>query len=204
MKLTYFNLRARGEPARLILEQAGVAYEDHRIESPFADPGPWMEYKSKTPYGQLPVLKDGDLEIAQSMTIARYVANKTGLGGNNAAESAQMDEVVDTLSDATNKQYDAFLFEKDETKKKELQKAFNSTYLPNLFSQLEKRLAERGCEYFAAGRLSWADILFFHFAVELPDQEVIKGYKLINMLFTRVANLPKIKCWVDRRPVTAV
>jgi len=204
MKLTYFNLRARGEPARLILEQAGVAYEDHRIESPFVDAGPWMEYKPSTPYGQLPVLKDGDVEIAQSMTIARYIANKHGLGGNNALESAQMDEIVDALSDATNKQYDAFLFEKDENKKKDLQKAFNGTYLPTLFSQLEKRLAERGCEYLAAGRLSWADICFFHFAVELPDQEIIKGYKLLNMLYTRIANLPKIKCWVDRRPKTAV
>ena len=58
------------------------------------------------------MLKDGDVEIAQSMTIARYIANKHGLGGNNAMESAQMDEIVDTLSDATNKQYDAFLFEK--------------------------------------------------------------------------------------------
>ena len=35
LKLTYFNGRGRGEPARLILAQAGVEYEDNRIE--FAD-----------------------------------------------------------------------------------------------------------------------------------------------------------------------
>ena len=30
-KLTYFNGRGRGELSRLILAQAGVDYEDHRI-----------------------------------------------------------------------------------------------------------------------------------------------------------------------------
>ena len=32
IKLTYFNLRGRAEPSRLILAQAGVQYEDHRIQ----------------------------------------------------------------------------------------------------------------------------------------------------------------------------
>ena len=30
-KLTYFNGRGRGELSRLILAQAGIDYEDHRI-----------------------------------------------------------------------------------------------------------------------------------------------------------------------------
>ena len=32
IKLTYFDLKARGETARLILAYAGVAYEDERVE----------------------------------------------------------------------------------------------------------------------------------------------------------------------------
>jgi glutathione S-transferase len=203
VKLTYFNLRARGEPARLILEQAGAEYEDHRLESPFVDIAPWVAYKPSTPYGQLPVLCDNGVEIAQSMTIARYCANKYGLAGSNALENAQMDEIVDTVSDGTEKQYNAFLFEKDETKKAELQKTFNDEILPNLFKALEKRLGERG-EFFAANKLSWADIIFYHFAAELPDKEVIKGYPKLDALFNKVANQPKIKSWVEKRPPSAV
>ena len=32
LKLTYFNAKGRAEVARLILAQAGIEYEDNRIE----------------------------------------------------------------------------------------------------------------------------------------------------------------------------
>jgi prostaglandin-H2 D-isomerase / glutathione transferase len=40
-KLTYFNLRGRGEVARLIFAAAGVEYEDKRLE--FSE---WPEVKA--------------------------------------------------------------------------------------------------------------------------------------------------------------
>jgi hypothetical protein len=39
-KLTYFNLRARGELARLLFAAAGVEYEDIRLEK-----AQWLELK---------------------------------------------------------------------------------------------------------------------------------------------------------------
>ena len=59
-------------------------------------------------------------------------------------------------------------------KKAALQKAFADEGLPNTFKALEKRLIERGGEYMAAGKLSWADIIVYYFAAELPDKEVNK------------------------------
>ncbi len=37
--------------------------------------------KDKTPFGQLPFLEDGEVKIAQSMAIARYLARKYKLDG---------------------------------------------------------------------------------------------------------------------------
>ena len=45
IKLTYFNLRARAEPARLVLAYAGAKYEDVRLPAPWDNPKPWADLK---------------------------------------------------------------------------------------------------------------------------------------------------------------
>jgi len=40
-KLTYFNVKARGEPIRLIFAAAGVEYEDFRLEK-----SDWPQWKA--------------------------------------------------------------------------------------------------------------------------------------------------------------
>ena len=71
IKLTYFNLRARAEPARLVLAYAGAKYDDVRLPAPWDNPKPWATLKPTTPYGQCPLLEwDGEV-IAQSMAITR-------------------------------------------------------------------------------------------------------------------------------------
>ena len=68
----------------------------------FANTGPSL--KSKTPYGQLPVLtvtSDGkSVEIADSFAIQRYVAKKAGLFGSNDEEAAQIDGFGESVNDA--------------------------------------------------------------------------------------------------------
>jgi len=202
LKLTYFNLRARAEPARLILKQAGVEFEDCRLPAPWDDAAPWTALKPVTPFGVLPLLCVDGTVVSQSRTIARYLAHEHGLAGANALENAQMDEIVDALADAIDAQYAAYLFEKDETKKAQLQKDFNEKTLPPLIKNIERRLTERGGEYLVGGKLSWADICVYHFATELPDQTQVKASCKVSGLVQRVGNQPNIKKWVDSRPET--
>merc|ERR1719402_1582665 len=124
-----------------------------------------------TPFGQLPMLCVDGTVISQSRTIARYVAVENGLAGKNAMENAQMDEIVDALSDATELQYNAYLFEKDETKKAQLQKDFNEKTLPTLIKNIDRRLTE------------------------LADQSLVKANCKLNALMERVASQPNIKKW---------
>ena len=56
IKYTYFDLRVKGEPARLLLAYGGVKYEDERIPCPWDDPEPWASKKGTTPWGQMPLL----------------------------------------------------------------------------------------------------------------------------------------------------
>ena len=91
--LTYFNCRDRGELSRLILAAGGLEYKDNRIGTPFGDT--WKEMKPNTPFGGLPVLEyDGEI-FAQSVTIARFLAKKTGLASGNDLEQAKADMIVD-------------------------------------------------------------------------------------------------------------
>ena len=101
-KLYYFNGKGRGEVIRLIFAAAGQKYEDIRIEG--AD---WPEYKPKSPLGQAPFLEvfyNGKvLQIAQSLTIARFLARKFGLAGKTLEEQVEVemygDQIADLLSE---------------------------------------------------------------------------------------------------------
>ena len=71
IKYIYFDLRVKGEPARLLLAHGGVKYTDERIELGWNDPKPWTELKPTMPWGQLPMLQWNGESICQSMAICR-------------------------------------------------------------------------------------------------------------------------------------
>ena len=85
-KLVYFDTTGRAEPIRWMFYHAGQDFEDSRIQG--AD---WPKLKATTPTGQLPYLEVSghDKPLVQSLSIARYVARKTGLAGKDDYEMAQ-------------------------------------------------------------------------------------------------------------------
>ena len=54
------------------------------------------------PGGQLPVLEIDGIKIGQSMSIARYLANKFKLAGKTDIEKAQADMIIDCIQDMAN------------------------------------------------------------------------------------------------------
>jgi glutathione S-transferase len=55
-----------------------------------------------TPFGQVPILEVDGRVLAQSNTIARYLARKHGLAGKGEWEQAQADMYADNINDLLN------------------------------------------------------------------------------------------------------
>lgn len=51
------------------------------------------------PMGQMPVLEVDGHRVHQSISMARYVAKRVGLGGTNDWENLILDTAVDTVND---------------------------------------------------------------------------------------------------------
>ena len=75
LKLTYFDFDGgRGEPARLALHIAGIAFEDHRIAGQ-----DWPAFRDRTPFLAMPILEVDGQRITQSNSINRYIGKLAGL-----------------------------------------------------------------------------------------------------------------------------
>ncbi len=118
MKLTYFGGRYKAEVARILLAYGNVDYENVRIkDEDWADLKEsegeahelWRQLRCSysrllcqipdTPFGLLPNLEVDGQVIAESIAICRFIAKKVGLYGSDPLEQAQIDMVIDNLSD---------------------------------------------------------------------------------------------------------
>merc|ERR1712227_871746 len=172
IKLVYFNVKGRAETARLVLAYAGVKYEDKRIEG-----AEMAALKPTLPFGQLPVLEYKGTTICQSMTIARFLANEFGLAGDTPIEKAQVDEVVDSISDFQNALY---------------------------ATHFEKILQKRGGQYFAGNKVTWAEMHFYQIMEIVLGQNsgALDAFPKLKSLNERIKLIPNIKKWLEERPAT--
>ena len=134
---------------------SGVRYIDQRLTA-----DQFNKVKPRLPYGQLPTIKVEGEVVCTSMAIARLLADKYGLAGNNNLERAQADEIVDTVNDIINKRIVA-MFETNEEKKLELMRDLMCEVIPTALARLDSRLQERGGQFFVGNNLSWADLHVF-------------------------------------------
>jgi len=200
-KLTYFNARGKAEPIRLLFAQAGVEYEDHRIEKE-----EWPAVKPNTPFGQIPVLEVDGVKLCQSNAIARYVAKKFHLAGKTELEQAQVDMLIDCFEDATKPVF-GFMLESDEAKKTVLKTKYIDEQLPGYLTSIENLLKHNhgGDGFFVGTELTWADIAFAHFvgrASMVSKDDFLTKFPKLQALKNRVEDQPKIKEWIKKRPVT--
>lgn len=198
IKFSYFDLRVKGEPARLLLAYSGAKYEDDRVVCPWDNMEPWMKLKPTLPYGQLPCLRwNGEL-VCQSMTICRFLAREFGIAGRNSLEMAQVDEIVDAIQDAIEANYKAW---NNKANRREELKTLTEKTFPAALSLLEKRLTERGGQFMVGNSFSWADLhLFYLCSEDFLSPTVLSSFPKLSNLVSRIGQMPNIKNWMETRP----
>jgi len=199
-KLVYFNGRGRAEPSRLIFEYAGVKYTDHRIEG--AD---WPGLKSKTPFGQLPILDidNGKVILSQSKAIARYLGNEFNLVPKDHIQAAKGDMLVDGYDDVQ-KHFVPWFQEKDPAKKKELWQKLETEQIAPFLKLYEKFLVDNGTGYFVSNSVTWADLYIFETLHRTRDMSphMFEGHAKLTEFINKIEKEPKIHAWLEKRPKT--
>ena len=180
---------------------------------------------SDYPFGQVPVLEVDGKMLGQSNSIARYLAKKHGLAGQDDWEEAMANMYADSLMDVINAGL-PYRFESDPEKKKQLlQELVTKNVRPHI-QLIEKRLAENGTGYLVGSsvsckfvklslaelisydsrpiQLTWADLGYADviptFLELVPD--LLDNAPHLKKLINAIEAIPSIKKWIETRPVT--
>jgi glutathione S-transferase/truncated hemoglobin YjbI len=197
LSLTYFGLPGRGEAIRMAAKIGGIPMEDNRLGF-----DTWPELKPKTKTGQLPFLKVGDVEIAQSRAILRYIGKLAGLYPWDPLEAALVDEAMENLEDQAMKPIAGTMKMSPEEKLKaraELIK--DGETIMTFFKKLDAQLAASPSGFLVGSSLTIADLEYFTilgFFYEGPfvdgvgDQQLLNKFANIQLFRHKIASTPTI------------
>jgi len=201
IELSYFPIRGRAEPLRLILEATGTKYTEH-------NPKDWSKEKAaglesgKLPFGQLPQVKSGDFTIVQTASILRFLGKKLNAYGSTVPETASIDQFVEAAQDLRLPYLRLIYHQKLEEKAKEEHKKTVQDSLHNV----EAILKRTKTEYIASNKLSIADATWFD-VVDLHVRiysDLLDSYPLLKAWYEKFSNLPTIKSYISDRRHKAV
>ncbi|MEW5313933.1 MAG: hypothetical protein WDW38_005464 [Sanguina aurantia] len=193
--LKYFDVSARGEAARLLLELGGVPFTDEMMS--FAD---WPAYKSSTPFGQAPCLEvdGGKVLLAQSGAINRYCAKLAKLYPEDFLEAAFVDMIVCQSDDCIEPIYATNTIKDNDAKllaRAEVVKGVVSGRMTKLGEYLESLKTP----FFGGSTPNFADVITFAnnsfmqsgFLEGIP-LDVLSAFPVLKAHHARMANFPAI------------
>lgn len=197
--VVYFAVRARAEPARMILEYGKIPYCDESPGVHFRVNGGWKEAKHLTPNGQLPLLIVDGETISQSGTISRYCAGLVpGLVPADAVKAAQCDAIYETANELMSVNPIVNVFKDDvfAAKKKEY---FEET-LPNRLKCLAKQLGDG--PFFLGAQPHYCDFGCYHVLSNtvLLDPSALDAFPNVVRFMERFESLPGVSEYLAMRP----
>lgn len=199
-KLHYFNLKGRGELARLVLAYAKVPYDDVRYT-----PEEWAKKKDDMPFGQVPVLEWRSQLLPQSRAIVRFLAHRHGLAGKDEWHAARIDAYLELIFETVEDIRPVFTAGEDQEKRKQALDHFMEHSMEPLSKRLEKQLADNDSGYLIGHHISVADLgvlYIYDFVSSMTGSDCVPKTKCLAALYQRVRELPAIKAWLEKRPAT--
>ncbi|KAI4470694.1 glutathione s-transferase [Holotrichia oblita] len=109
-----------------------------------------MDLTLPMPFGTLPIYEENGKIVSQSVAIARYVAKKVGLTGDNNWEDLEIDAMVDTINDLRIK-LSGIYEEKNEKRKQDLKTTHLTETIPFYLERLNN-IAEKNGGFLVAGK----------------------------------------------------
>jgi len=160
-RIVYFDIRGRAEAIRLMLEDLGEPYDDERVRSSEA----WAALKPHTPFGALPIYREGDLEFAQAQAIYRHIARTRDLYGTNERERVECDVGAEALNEAI-ENFWRFFWEPDYADKTD---AFERGALAETLLDLERWFtrATNTPQFWVDDRLTYVDFIAWRYLDEV-------------------------------------
>jgi glutathione S-transferase len=203
--LTYFNVFARAEVPRLMLEDAGVDYDYVAVDyaSNWGETKAKLIAEGKLPFGQVPLYEEpGGLALVQSAAIARYVAKKHGYAGTSALEEALIDQAAEGANDTYVALATAFYGSAPDQRDAAVGKVVKET-LPGHLASFNKLLEKNGNQGFLVGsKLSYADLALYRAVHMIPKADdggdVLDSYPAVKKLVTAVSERERIKAYLAR------
>lgn len=180
--LGYWNIRGLASPIRLLLEYAGVEYEDKLYKCgppPTFDRSDWLNEKFTLglDFPNLPYYIDGDVKLSQSDVILRHLARKHNLAGKTEADNLRVELLASQVRDY-HIDFARICYNPDFAKLKD-------DYIKTLPDKLKALTAFLGDRKFAAGDyVTYVDFLLFEYLEGqsylvkdlLKDSPVLEAY----------------------------
>lgn len=183
--LTYFDVRGRAEPIRVMLIDLGVEFDERRITM-----DEWPALKPTFLFGQVPMYEDGEVCIHQSHAIYRHLARKYDLYGDDEAERIRCDVIEEAFVDAQNN-IGGFGWN---PKFAELREDYETTKLPPILEKLQAlfELNPVNSGWWVGNRVSYVDYLAWH------TMEYVRALSPRNL--ARFERLKAAKLKLEARP----
>lgn len=201
------GIQGRGEFVRLVLEEAGADYVDVArlpeeegggvgaifavLEGEVAGPPPFAP----------PILKHGDLLLAQTPAICRYLAERHGLAPDAEADRFRADQLALTLADLVVEAHDVhhpigsgFYYEDQKEESKRRADFFLAERLDKFLSYFERTLERNqasGGRALIGAELSYVDLALFQVLAGL-------AYAFPRRFAEAIADRPRLSALRDR------